>query len=68
MLTSVIGAFYYLRVIKVMYFDAGQPGFDRASPGVNFIIGLGAVVTVLFIAAPSPLISAASAAARALMG
>ena len=67
-LTSVSGAFYYLRVIKVMYFDAGKPGFDRASPGVNFIIGLGAVVTVLFIVAPSPLISAASAAAKALMG
>jgi NADH-quinone oxidoreductase subunit N len=67
-LTSVIGAYYYLRVIKVMYFDAGSPGFDPAAPGVRFIIGAGAVVTVLFIAAPGPLITAAAAAAKALMG
>ncbi len=27
-LTSVIGAFYYIRVIKVMYFDAPEQPFD----------------------------------------
>ena len=28
-LTSVVGAFYYIRVIKVMYFDAPANAFDR---------------------------------------
>ena len=27
-LTSVVGAFYYLRIIKVMYFDAPEAAFD----------------------------------------
>jgi NADH-quinone oxidoreductase subunit N len=67
-LTSVVGAFYYLRVIKVMYFDAGAPGFDAAAPGVKFIMAVGAVVSGLFVFLPGPLISAAAAAARALMG
>jgi len=29
-LGSVIGAYYYLRVIKVMYFDAAAPAFQRS--------------------------------------
>ncbi|MEC9208274.1 MAG: NADH-quinone oxidoreductase subunit NuoN, partial [Pseudomonadota bacterium] len=28
-LTSVVGAFYYLRIIKVMYFDDPEDAFDR---------------------------------------
>jgi NADH-quinone oxidoreductase subunit N len=66
--TSVIGAFYYLRVIKVMYFDAGAPNFDVMSGSVRFVMGLGAVVTAAFVFIPSPLIMAADAAAKALIG
>jgi NADH-quinone oxidoreductase subunit N len=66
--TSVIGAFYYLRVIKVMYFDAGAPGFDPAAGGVRLVMGVGAVITTLFVFFPGPLMSAADAAARALTG
>jgi NADH-quinone oxidoreductase subunit N len=67
-LTSVIGAFYYLRVIKVMYFDAGQPGFDKTPGAVRFVMAVGAIVTALLVFIPGPLISAAHAAASALMG
>jgi NADH-quinone oxidoreductase subunit N len=66
--TSVIAAFYYLRVIKIMYFDKGAPGFDKAAGSVNLVMGAGAVVTGLFVFLPGPLIVAASAAAKALMG
>jgi NADH-quinone oxidoreductase subunit N len=66
--TSVIGAFYYLRVIKVMYFDRGAPGFDKAAGSVNLVMGVGAVATALFVFLPGPLILAADAAAKALMG
>ncbi|HEY1857152.1 NADH-quinone oxidoreductase subunit NuoN [Acidocella sp.] len=66
--TSVIGAFYYLRVIKVMYFDAGRPEFDPMAGGVRFVMAVGAIVTCLFVFIPGPLVSAADAAARALMG
>jgi NADH-quinone oxidoreductase subunit N len=66
--TSVIGAFYYLRVIKVMYFDAGTPDFDATPGSVRFVMGLGAVVTALFVFIPAPLLAAAGAAAKALIG
>jgi NADH-quinone oxidoreductase subunit N len=66
--TSVIGAFYYLRVIKIMYFDAGSPGFDKTPNGVRFVMAVGALASGLFVFMPGPLIAAAAAAARALMG
>ena len=31
-LTSVVGLFYYLRVIKVMFFDPAEPAFDKRVP------------------------------------
>jgi NADH-quinone oxidoreductase subunit N len=66
--TSVVGAYYYLRVIKVMYFDAGKPGFDKIPGGVRFVMAVGAVASGLFVFLPGPLIAAAAAAAKALMG
>jgi NADH-quinone oxidoreductase subunit N len=67
-LTSVVGAYYYLRVIKVMYFDSGNPGFDKSAAGVRFVMAVGALATGLFVFIPGPLVAAAEAAARALMG
>ncbi|HQT46928.1 MAG: NADH-quinone oxidoreductase subunit N [Acidocella sp. 20-63-7] len=67
-IASVIGAFYYLRVIKVMYFDAGTPDFDKPASGVRFVMALAALATGLFVFIPGPLVAAAAAAARALMG
>jgi NADH-quinone oxidoreductase subunit N len=67
-LTSVIGAFYYLRVIKVMYFDAGTPDFDKSAGSVRLVMAVGALATGLFVFIPGPLVAAAQAAARALMG
>ncbi len=66
--TSIIGAFYYLRVIKVMYFDTGTPTFDEVPGGVRLVMGVGALVTGLFVFLPGPLVAAAGAAAKALMG
>jgi NADH-quinone oxidoreductase subunit N len=67
-ITSVIGAFYYLRVIKVMYFDSGAPGFDTTTAGVRFVMSVGTIATALFVFMPGPLVAVADAAARALMG
>jgi NADH-quinone oxidoreductase subunit N len=66
--TTVVAAFYYLRVIKVMYFDAGAPDFDQSATGVKLVMLLGAAATALFVFIPGPLVSAAAAAAKALMG
>ncbi len=67
-LTSVVGAFYYLRVIKVMYFDPAQPAFDARPPSVSFVGAVGALVTALFFVFPAPVVAAAQQAAKVLFG
>ncbi len=45
---SVVGAFYYLRVIKLMYFDppAGELPPTARSMGVRFALGLNAIAVL----------------------
>ncbi|WP_404292275.1 NADH-quinone oxidoreductase subunit NuoN [Microvirga sp. RSM25] len=64
--TSVIGAYYYLRIIKVMYFDAPVERFERMSPGVSFVLVVSSAVVLLFWLVPAPIVNAAGAAARSL--
>ncbi len=65
-LASVIGAFYYLRIVKVMYFDDPAEAFDRPDfiPGAIFAIS--AVLMVVYFVVPAPLVHDAEAAARTL--
>ena len=65
-LTSVVGAYYYLRIVKVMYFDAAEPAFDARPASISFVAGVGALVTTLFFVFPAPVVGAAQAAARVL--
>jgi NADH-quinone oxidoreductase subunit N len=64
--TSVIGAYYYLRIVKIMYFDEPKPGFEPMPIGVQLVLGASTAVVLLFWLAPAPLVGAAAAAARAL--
>ncbi len=66
-LTSVIGAYYYIRVVKVMFFDDSVAAFDRRSTGVSFIAAAGAFATLLFALVTGSLSSAAASAARLLI-
>ena len=65
--TSVIGAYYYLRIIKIMYFDEPIETLDRqtARP-VGFVMAITAFVTIFFIVWPTPVIDSAAVAAAAL--
>ncbi|HEX8662643.1 MAG TPA: NADH-quinone oxidoreductase subunit NuoN [Beijerinckiaceae bacterium] len=64
--TSVIGAYYYLRVVKVMYFDEPRAAFEPMAPGVKLVLALTSAVVLLFWLVPAPLVAAANAAARSL--
>ncbi len=65
--TSVVGAFYYLRIVKVMYFDEPVAGFDRPiSAELKGVLVVSAVLTLFFFLFPGPLSGAAEAAAAAL--
>jgi len=66
-LASVVGAFYYLRIVKIMYFDEPTEAFDTpVSREIGIIVGATAVFTLFFWAFPTALISGASVAAASL--
>ncbi len=62
-LTSVIAAYYYLKIVKVMYFDEPVQGLERYVPFVSrVVLTICALVTVLFFLYPSVLLDAADQA------
>ncbi len=66
-LSSVVGAFYYIRIIKVMYFDEPAEAFAYPMSGEMRIILFGSVAfTALFFLFPSLLVATATSAASAL--
>ena len=63
-LTSVVAAFYYLKVVKVMYFDEPQLGLERYVPRFSqAVLLICALVTALFFLYPAGLLNAAAHAA-----
>lgn len=65
-LSSVVGAFYYLRLIKVMYFDEAGEAFDKPDFSTGLIMGVCAFAVVVFILVPEPMLAGADNAAAAL--
>jgi len=55
---SVVGAYYYLRVIKLMYFDepAGTQPPAAREPGVRFALGVNAAAVLALGLLPGPLL------------
>ncbi len=65
--TSVIGAFYYLRVIKVMFFDKPAAPFEKPLGSVNAaVLAASSAFVIFFVVVPSPLVEAAGVAAKSL--
>ena len=67
-LASVVGAFYYLRIVKIMYFDA--PGEKFTTPlgrELAVVMGGTTLFTLLFFVWPAPLVQGAAMAAKALL-
>jgi NADH-quinone oxidoreductase subunit N len=67
-LISVIGAYYYIRIIKVMYFDPSEEPFDASPASLSVVAAGSALFTTLFFVFPAPFIAAAEAAAKVLTG
>lgn len=65
-LASVVGAYYYLRVVKIMYFDEPADAFDPMPGELKAVLSVSGLFTVFYFLWPAPLIDAAGAAARAL--
>jgi NADH-quinone oxidoreductase subunit N len=68
-LTSVVGAFYYLRIVKLMYFDEPKEVLHRPiGRELAWVIAGTSIFVVFFFIYPGPVLTAASAAAAALFG
>ena len=66
-LTSVISAFYYLRIVKIMYFDEPAEAFDKPmGRSLAAIVAVSSVLVVGFIAFQTPIVRAAEVAAAVL--
>ena len=66
-LASVVGAYYYIRIIKVMYFDDPVDELDRGiSLEMKTILVVTGVVIIFFVFYPAPLLTGAESATAAL--
>jgi NADH-quinone oxidoreductase subunit N len=66
-LASAVAAVYYLRIVKIMYFDEAAEPFDRPiGRELSLVIAAAGAVTLFFFIHPSPLLSGAQAAAASL--
>jgi NADH-quinone oxidoreductase subunit N len=65
-LASVVGAYYYLLIVKIMYFDEPAPGFVPMPKEQKFVLGVAGLFNLFYCLYPGPLLDAASAAAKSL--
>jgi NADH-quinone oxidoreductase subunit N len=65
-LASVVGAYYYLMIVKTMYFDEPARSFERMPGTLRLVLGVAGLINLLFFAYPAPLLGAATVAAKSL--
>jgi NADH-quinone oxidoreductase subunit N len=65
-LSSVVGAYYYLAIVKIMYFDEPVKGFEPMPILLRLVLGVSGLVNILFFVYPAPLLGAATVAAKSL--
>ncbi|CAM5767496.1 NADH-quinone oxidoreductase subunit N [Labrys miyagiensis] len=64
-LSSVVGCYYYLRIVKVMFFDAPAPDFEPM-PNILKAVLVVAAISLAFVLYPSIVNAPAAAAAASL--
>jgi NADH-quinone oxidoreductase subunit N len=65
-LASVVGAYYYLLIIKIMYFDEPARPFEPMPYQLKAVLAVSGLFNLLFFVYPGPLVEAANAAAKSL--
>lgn len=66
-LSSVVAAYYYLKIIKVMFFDEASEKFDAGTPFAQaLVIALSVIFVLAFVLKPSYIIGRAQEAALSL--
>ena len=65
-LLSVVGAYYYIRIIKLIYFDAPGARFEPMQGALVAVLGVNGLFVLFFFLYPAPLVNIAGAAAKSL--
>ena len=61
LITTVVSAFYYLRIIKIIYFDKSKKSFDESyNLGLKIILAISTVLVVGYFIYPSILLKVVS--------
>lgn len=63
-LSSVVGAYYYLRIVKIMYFDEAVTPFEKMPSELFVILSLAGVFVISFITIAGPVGAWAASAAK----
>jgi NADH-quinone oxidoreductase subunit N len=65
-LASVVGAYYYLLIVKIMYVDEPAPAFAPMRGELKAVLAISGLFVLLFFVYPGPIVDAAAAAAKSL--
>ena len=66
-LTTVVGAYYYLRIVKLVWFDPPAEPFDLPlRPSVGSVAIVSSILLVVAVLGINPLFASAEAAAGAI--
>ena len=65
-LASVVGAYYYVRIVKIMFFDEPRARFATIQAKAGLVMGVTALYILLYVVWPAPLVEAAGTAAKSL--
>jgi NADH-quinone oxidoreductase subunit N len=63
-LSSVVGAYYYLRIVKIMWFDDAEGRFVAPAGELRLVMGASGVFVLAYIVFGGPIAAYAEAAAR----
>ena len=64
--TSVVGAYYYLTIVKIMYFDEPVRSFQSMPGLLRLVLCFAGLINMLLFIYPAPLMDAATVAAKSL--
>lgn len=65
-LASVVGAYYYLAIVKIMYFDDPVERFEPMHGELKVVLAVAGLINIFFFVYPAPLLQSAAAAAKSL--
>jgi len=65
-LASVVGAYYYLAIVKVMYMDEPAGSFEPMPGELKAVLGISGLINILYCVVPGSLVATAATAAKSL--